>query len=123
MPDYTPKHLPGANPTYIAGGVINGGDVVALSAANTVVQAGAGSAVVVGIAVSDCNSGDRVAISRGGVQRPVAGGTIAVGDGVKSAAAGRVQTWVPGTDNVNLLLGFANEAATAGNPVSVNWIR
>lgn len=124
MGDYTPKISAGAgDPTYTTSAAVVGGDVVAFTAANTVAQAGANSALVAGIATADTNSGERVAVSRGGIQRPIAGGTIAFGDGVKSAASGRVVTWVSASDNVNLLLGFAVEAATTGNPVNVQWIR
>ncbi len=124
MGDYVPKHGNVDDfPTFVAGGTITGGDVVVFSASNTVVTASGGSGLVAGIATKDAVSGERLAVARLGVQRPTAGGTIAFGDPLKSAASGRVVPYVVGTDAVNLLIGYATEAATSGNPVTALWIR
>lgn len=122
MGDYVPKHASEDDyPTYVAGGTITGGDVVVFSAANTVVTASGASSLVAGIATKDAVSGERLAVCRGGVQRPIAGGTIAFGDTVMSAASGRVVKWTSGTDAADRALGTATEAATSGNPVTVDW--
>lgn len=124
MPDYTPSHPAGADSTYTVGATaVAGGQVVALSAAETIIPTTGASVLVAGIALGDAPIGGRVAVSRGGIQRPTAGGTIAVGDGLKSAASGQVVPWVSASDNVNLLLGWAIEAATSGNPVKMLWSR
>lgn len=120
MGDYiNPKT--GFKPTYTAGGTITGGDVVVFSAANTVVQSSGGSSAVAGIATKDAVSGEKLAISRDPIQRPIAGGTIAFGDHVMAAASGRVVKWTSGTDAPERDLGTATEAATVGNPVTIHW--
>ncbi len=124
MADYTPT-MPSEDPlTYTVGATaVTGGQVVALSAGNTVIPTTGASAAVVGIALYDAPVVGRVAVSRGGIQRPTAGASIAVGDGLKSAASGQVAVWVSGTDSPNLLLGFASEAATSGNALDAQWTR
>ena len=122
MADYTPKFLPGQNVTYLAGAVIDGGQVVYLSAAGTCLPTAAAHANVLGVATKYTAAGERVAVSRGGVQRCVSGAAIAVGDPLKSAASGRVVPYVVGTDPVTQLIGFALTAAgAAGTSVDVQW--
>ena len=122
MADYTPKFLPGQNVTYSAGAAITGGQVVYLSAAGTCLLTAAAHANVLGVATRDVATGERVAVSRGGVQRCVSGAAIAVGDPLKSAASGRVVPYVVGTDPVTQLIGFALTAAgAAGTSVDVQW--
>lgn len=122
MPDYTESHSPGAHVTYTANGAIVGGNVVVLTAALTVtVAAGTANEPVVGVACHDAVSGGKVTVARGGVQRPIAAGVIAVGSYVKSAAAGQVAAFVVGTDNAVAALGVALEAGTASNPLKVAW--
>jgi hypothetical protein len=120
--DYTESNAPAWHRTYTAGGAINGGQLVVLTAANTVtVAAGTANEPVVGIAAHDAVSADTVTVARGGVQRPVAAGTITLGSYVKAAAAGQVTTFVVGTDNPVAALGIAIEAGTAANPLRVLW--
>lgn len=121
MPDYAPKFAPGEDVTYQAAAVIAGGNVVYLSAAGQVTPTAAAVGTVVGVAQTDVAVGDYVAVSRGGVQRLVSAGVIAVGDAVTSAAAGRVAAFGAGT-NYNLVLGTALTAAGgAGITVDVQW--
>lgn len=119
MADYTPLFVPGHAPTLTAGGTIVGGQLVSLSAANTVVATTTASAAVVGVASKDAVSGDILTIHRRGVQILTAAGTIAFGAHVKSAASGQVAAFVPGTDDPTLDIGVAFTASTATNPVTV----
>jgi hypothetical protein len=120
--DYTESNVPGWHRTYTAGGAITGGQLVALTAANTVTTAaGTANEPVVGIAAHDAVSGDTVTVARGGVQRPVASATVALGSYIKSAAAGQVAVFVVGTDNPVAALGIAIEAGTTGNPMRALW--
>lgn len=122
MGDYVPKFKPGQDVTYVAGAAITGGQVVYLSAAGTVLLTAAAHANVMGVATRDVATGERLAVSRGGVQRCVSGAAIAVGDPLKSAATGRVVPYVVGTDPVTQLIGFALTAAgAAGTSVDVQW--
>ena len=122
MADYAPKYAPGGDVTYLAGAAITGGQVVYLSAAGTVLLTAAAHANVMGVATRDIASGERVAVSRGGVQRCVSGDAITVGDPLKSAATGRVVPYVVGTDPITQYLGFALTAAgAAGTSVDVQW--
>jgi hypothetical protein len=121
MSDYVPKFEPGAAVTYTAGAGITGGQVVYLSAAGTCLLTAAAHANVLGVATRDVSTGDLLAVSRGGVQRCIAGATIAVGDPLKSAATGRVVPFVVGTDAETLRIGFALTAASAAASVDVHW--
>ena len=78
----------------IAGEDLVEGDVVYLSAANTVSKATDSNAgKVVGVADEAASSGDTVSVVIYGVKSVVADGAVAVGDRVIAAAtAGRVQT-------------------------------
>jgi len=122
MGDYTPKFAPGADVTYLAGAAITGGQVVYLSAAGTCLLTAAAHANVIGVATRDVASGERVAVSRGGVQRCVSGDVISVGDPLKSAATGRVVPFIVGTDPYTQLVGFAlTAAAAAAATIDVQW--
>jgi hypothetical protein len=121
--EYTPNHLPGENVSYVAGGTITGGQCVILSATGRTVTASSGdTAACVGIAVHDAISGQAVTVARGGEQRPIVNAAVAAGALVKAAAAGRVITWVSGTDNPSLIVGVAlATAAASGDPLAVAW--
>jgi hypothetical protein len=122
MGDYTESNAPAWHRTYTASAAITGAALVVLTAANTVTTAaGTANEPVVGIAAHDAASGDTVTVARGGIQRPIAAGTITLGSYVKSAASGQVTTFVVGTDNPVAALGIAIEAGTATNPVRVLW--
>ena len=123
MGDYIPKHNPGQAATYTAGAAITGGQVVYLSAANTCLLTAAAHANVLGVASRDVATGELVAVYRGGVQRVISGAAIAVGDPLKSAAAGRVVPFVPGTDSHTLHLGWALTAVgAAAASVDMQWV-
>jgi len=122
MGAYAPKYLEGRDASYTAGGTITGGQVVVLSATDTCSASTAASAVVLGVATNDAIAGDRIAVSRGGVQRCIASAAIARDTPLKSAAAGKVAAFVVGTDPETQRIGFALTASTAdGDVISVHW--
>jgi hypothetical protein len=65
---------------------------VAVSGSGTVAQAGADSALVVGVAAFNVVSGDKLTIHCGGVQKLTASGAITAGAGVVSDANGKVKS-------------------------------
>ena len=60
MADYIPVFKPGQDLTMTAGAAITGGELVALSAANTVVKTAGASAAWLGVAMQDAASGAKV---------------------------------------------------------------
>lgn len=108
--------------TVSAGGTITGGQLVTVSAANTVIAATAAGAKALGVAAYDAVSGDLVTVVRNGVHQTTASGSIAAGDNLEAAAAGAVATHTNGTNDVNIV-GMALTAATNGNPVNWVWNR
>lgn len=124
MGDYVPKYAPGSDVTYAAGAAITGGQVVYLSAAGTCLLTAAAHANVLGVATRDVATGEQVSVTRGGVQRCVPGAAITLGDPLKSAASGRVVTFVVGTDADTLRIGYALQAASAAATpatIDVQW--
>lgn len=119
MADYTPIFTGGIRPRgYTAGGTITGGQVVALSAANTVIATTAASAAAVGVAGNDAVSGGQVTVwpLPGVTHEVTSSAAIAVGDNVSSAASGQVATasQVAGTAVFSQIIGVAATAAGAG---------
>jgi hypothetical protein len=92
MADYVPRFKPGQSITLQASGTITGGRLVAVSGSGTVAQAGADSALVVGVAAFNVVSGDKLTIHCGGVQKLTASGAITAGAGVVSDANGKVKS-------------------------------
>lgn len=124
MGDYAPKYRPGSEVTYAAGAAITGGQVVYLSAAGTCLLTSAASAVVLGVAMFNVASGEKVGVSRGGVQRCIAVTAVTVGQPLKSAAGGKVTPMTIGTDAQDQYLGFALTAAAAdGDIIDVQWVK
>lgn len=105
-----------------AGGTITGGQLVAISAANTVTATSAAGAKVLGVAAFDAVSGDLVTVVRNGVHQTNASGSITAGDTLEAAASGLVATHTNGTNDVNII-GMALTTATTGNPVNWVWTR
>jgi hypothetical protein len=118
MADYTPIHSGGVIPkTYGTSASVVGGTLVAISGNNTVATAGAGSAVVVGVAGHDAASGAKVTVwpLRNVTHEIVSTGTIAAADGIQSGAAGVAATDVVATGAAaGRLLGIAEYGATGG---------
>ena len=129
MADYAAQ-IPGNQLTYTASAALTGGQVVEVTSADTtaatfgnVGPAGATSLAVVGVVARDANSGEKVTVYRGGIQRPIASGSITALAHVKAAANGQVQAATVGTDSQVSILGMALEAGTNGNPVRILWTR
>jgi hypothetical protein len=108
--------------TVTAGGTITGGQLVTVSAANTVITATAAGAKILGVAAYDAVSGDLLTVVRNGIHQTLASGTVTAGDNVEAAAAGAVATHTNGTADVNIV-GMALTTATTGNPVNWVWNR
>ena len=117
MSDYSPKFKPGQDPTLTAAADITGGQLVYLSGANAVTPTAAATAAWLGVARQDAKSGEKVVITRGGVQFLVASGGIAAGARVIPAASGRIATVAA---DATVVVGTALTAATnAGDVVTV----
>lgn len=97
MGDYSPKFKPGQDVTLTASATITGGQLLIVSGVNTVAPSGGASALYAGVARQDTASGDKVVVTRGGVQKIVASGAITAGDRVIPAAAGKVATIASGS--------------------------
>lgn len=118
MADYTPIFTGGAFPyTMQAAATITGGQAVQTTGSGTVSPTAGVSATVIGFAAHDAASGAKVTVwPVDGVTHEVTStGTIAVGDGITSAAAGVVTTAAIATAAAaGTLLGIATTAATGG---------
>lgn len=117
MADYSPKFTPGNDFTQTAGAAIVGGQLLVVSAANTVIASSASAANWLGVARFDAASGDKVTVTRGGVQRLVASGAINAGERVIPATAGKVATIAAG--NVAHSVGTALTTVADGALVTV----
>ena len=113
MADYRPKFKPGQAITRTLTGTVTGGRLVTVAGAH----AAADSTTWLGVVDKDGVSGDVVGVYRGGVQYLVASAAISAGAPVKAAAAGKVVTYVDGTDAQLRLVGIALEAAAADGDV------
>lgn len=120
MGDWRPKFKPGQAVTRSATGTITGGNLVTVAGAVAV----ADSVTWLGVADKDVTTGLPFGVLRGGVQYLVASAAIAVGAPVKCAAAGKVVTYVDGTDAQLRLVGIALDAAAAdGDVIAVAMAR
>jgi predicted RecA/RadA family phage recombinase len=123
MADYVPIFKPGTDITQTVGATaVVGGNLVMLSAANTVIPTTGATAAWLGVATTDGAVGGKVGVTSGGVQELVASGAIAVGAMVMADAAGKVQTIGAGTFGQNV--GVAMTAAAANNDkIHVKMVR
>lgn len=121
MADYTPVYVSKTNPlTKTASATITGGQLVEITTASAVGPAGAASTKVIGVAAHDAASGARVTVwPLNNVEHEITStGTIAVGDGIASGAAGVAATVVVATGAAaGTLIGRATTAATGGAKV------
>lgn len=117
MPDYSPEFKPGQDITLTASADIDGGQLVSVSGSNAVAPADAGDVNWVGIARQDAKTGEKVVVTRGGVQKPVASGAITAGDRVAAAADGQVATL--GAGDASTAVGTALTTAADGDTVRV----
>jgi hypothetical protein len=114
MADYIPIFKPGTDITQTVGATaVVAGNLVALSAANTVIPTTAATAAWLGVATTDAAIGAKVGITSGGVQELVASAAIAAGALVVAAAAGKIATIGAGT--FDQVVGLALTAAAANN--------
>lgn len=115
---YAPLLMPADNVPYTAAANILGGQVVFVSAANSVSPTTAATAAVAGVAAADTASGAQLTVYAEGVHPLTASGTISAGDPVVSAAAGAVATIAADTVYTHVI-GKALTAATNGGTVNV----
>lgn len=113
MADYRPKFKPGQAITRAATATIVGGQLVTVAGAVAV----ADSTTWLGVASKNVSSGETFGVYRGGVQYLTASAAISAGAPVKCAAAGKVVTYVDGTDAQLRLVGIALDAATADGDI------
>lgn len=118
MADYTPVFTGGAYPyTMTATTAVTGGQLVITSGSGGVATAGAGAANVIGVAAHDAGAAAKVTVwPIDGVTHEITStGTIAVGDGIQSGAAGVAATAAIATAAAaGTLLGIATSGATGG---------
>jgi predicted RecA/RadA family phage recombinase len=100
---------PGDHITCTAGGTITGGQLVELTGNRSVTVAGAASNAVLGVALHNAVSGEKVTVATDGVWPLTASGAIATGNRVISAAAGAVSAAGAAPD-ARQVIGFALEA-------------
>lgn len=122
MADYVPVFKPGEDLTMTAGGTITGGQLVSVSAANTVIATAAATGAWLGVATTDATSGQKVGITSGGVQELTASGAIAAGDVLIPASAGRVAAIGAGT-TYSQVVGIALTAAADAAKARVRMVR
>lgn len=113
--------------TYTASGTIAGGNLVELTGNRTVAAAPAGSLKVIGIALHDAVSGDKVTVAHKGIWPVVASGAIAAGDGLEAGAAGAARVLqtvdAAGSFNPRALVAIALEAISNGVAGRVKILR
>lgn len=119
MGQYAPNYFPAFERTYLAGAAITGGQLVYISAANTVSPTTGAATIGIGVAEYDAASGANVTVQQQvGEHLLVASGSIAAGDQVISAAGGQVATLAADT-TYDQVIGVAVAAATNGQTVPV----
>lgn len=132
MADYVPIFEPGDDVTQTVGATaVVGGNLVEISAANTVIPTTGIVSDWLGVATTDAAIGAKVGITSGGVQELTAAAAIAVGDLVVPAASGRVSPLAAVTTptpadvtNTRAIVGIAlTAAAGAGNTCHVKMER
>ena len=127
MADYTPVALPGQTFTFNAGGPISGGDLVDISASNTVIRSATlASRAFLGVANHDVTSGGKVTVTLAHpIHESIADGAVAVGDQltttntalrqVRSLAAAALNVDVTGTPSESTIEAFNPAINTAVN--------
>jgi len=119
MAVYAPNNFPADRLSFTAGAAITAGQVVYISAANTVSPTSAATIAWVGVAAQDAASGSLVTVMTEGVHTLAASGSIAAGANVIAAASGAVADQsTPSAGNDPQVVGVALTAA-ANNLVTV----
>ncbi|MEU9805032.1 capsid cement protein [Mycobacterium sp. NPDC050853] len=114
---YAPNYFPAERLDFTAGAAITAGQLVYISAPNTVLPTSAATIAWVGAAAHDAASGTLVTVLAVGVHTLAASGAITAGANVVAAAAGAVADLAAGT-NYAQVVGVALTTA-AGNLVTV----
>lgn len=127
MGDYTPVALPGQTYTFTAGSALVGGDLVEVTASNTVSKVTTlASIAFVGVANHDCGSGGKVTVTLSkAIHESIADGTVAAGAQltttntgarqVKALAAAALNVDVTGTPSESSIEAFNPAINTAVN--------
>ncbi|TDH57542.1 DUF2190 family protein [Mycobacterium eburneum] len=115
--DYVPLFLPGSQVSFTAGAAITQGQLVYISADNTVSPTTAATEAWIGVAAQTVPSGAQVDVYTEGVHLLAASGAIAAGAAVVAGAAGAVATIGSVTDYAEVV-GVAISAA-ANSQVAV----
>lgn len=89
---YSPTYLPADRLNFTTAAAVTAGQLVYISAANTVTPTSAATAAWIGVAAHDAASGAVVTVYTVGVHIVAASGTIAAGAAVIAAASGAVAT-------------------------------
>lgn len=119
MSVYAPNYFPANQLSFTAGADITGGQVVYISAANTVSPTSAATIGWVGVAAHDAKSGTQVVVYTEGVHTVAASGSIAAGANVVGASSGAVADQsTPTAANDPQVIGLALTAA-ASNLVTI----
>ena len=110
------KYLP-----FTAGADITAGQIVELSGDRTVVPAGDGSTKVIGVALINAKSGEKVTVVTEGVVDVIAAGAVSAGDRVQSAAEGKVAKWTASAagDSAKIIGTALTSASADGDKISV----
>lgn len=111
MPDYLPKHSPGATVTYTTSAAVTGGQLLAITG-DLLVAPTAGAGPVEGVAGRDAATGQEVPVRNGGVHLLVASANITANQRVQSAANGQVAPWA-GTAPADVI-GHATQPIASG---------
>jgi hypothetical protein len=124
MADYVSIFKPGEEITQTVGATaVVGGNLVMLSAANTVIPTTGATAAWLGVAATDAPIGGRVGVISGGVQELVASAAIAITDVLIAAAAGRVAPLGAGVNYAQVVGIPLTTAANAGDKIRVKMAR
>jgi hypothetical protein len=123
MADYVPIFKPGTDKTLTVGATaVVAGNLVALSAANTVIPTTGATNAWMGVATTDGAVGAKVGITSGGVQELVASAAIGAGVDVGAAAGGKIVAI--GAQTAFQKVGVAMTAAAAdGDKIHVAMVR
>jgi predicted RecA/RadA family phage recombinase len=108
---YSPSKFPADQLTFTAGATITAGQLVYISAADTVSPTSAATGAWVGVAAFDAASGSLVTVYVEGVHILAASGAIAAGANVIGAAAGAVATIASDASDGQNIVGLALTAA------------
>lgn len=119
MADYTPLYLPGDAYTTTASAAISGGQLCAVTGADTVGPTSAAGPAYIGVALFDAPSGGRVTLALGKViHETTAAATVTAAQTLEAAASGQVTPHTNGTNDTNIV-GVAMSSAASG--AKVRW--